>query len=438
MTVRIAISKDAGSAAPATKAQRLSKIEVYEVSLVTSPAVPDATIAIMKSVDPVPVEKQYHREVGIIKIDKIKKQVYAYALVPDKEDLQGDVCTKEDVEFAKNSFFKNLSTRNQKGSGIGGQHQVFEGIGYPIGGDIDIDGSYGKMIGIPADKCIPGGWLLGIQVTDEEVWKKVESGEITGVSIGCIGERTEIKSTDKTITDDQRGAIRKLIDNVFKAGGYVRVRPVDKAIDFNSSYTMQTFYDECPDMWESLMSAFWSIMYDDTNMPTFESKMAAIEESLTQFAAKIRTLFGITKNSDKVIDIISPNKDAAGSGADEGVLDMQITQEQLDKLIGESVTKALAPITEKLGAIETEVKKIADIEKSAAKIEKLEESDFAKAMTDSMEKLSDVVDQLATRVTGTNVRKDDNPEDPPKTEKTLEQKQKEAPSLMSAAKVNAG
>ncbi len=432
MKVRIAITKDAGIAAPATKAQRLSKIEVYEVSLVTSPAVPDATIAIMKSVDPVPVEKQYHREVGIIKIDKVKKQVYAYALVPDKEDLQGDVCTKEDVEFAKNSFFKNLSTRNQKGSGIGGQHQVFEGIGYPIGGDIDIDGSYGKMIGIPADKCIPGGWLLGIQVTDEEVWKKVESGEITGVSIGCIGERTELKSATKQTAADPRSGIQKLVDGLLKAGGYVRV----KAIDFNSSYALNQFYDECPSMWDSLLSAFWNIMYDE-NL-TLDEKAKSIRNSLDQFGDKIETLLGITKNSDNVIDIISPNKDAAESGADEGVLDMQITQEQLDKLIGESVTKALAPITEKLGTIETEVKKIADIEKSAAKIEKLEESEFAKAMTDSMEKLSDVVDKLATRVTGTNVRKDDSADDPPKTEKTLEQKQKEAPSVMASAKVTGG
>ncbi len=430
MNARIAITKDAGTA-PVKKAQRLTKIEVYEVSLVTTPAVPDATIAIMKSLDMPSAEGTVHKELAIAKIDAAKKQIYAYALVPEKEDRQGDIVSKEDVEAAKNSFFRNLALRNQKGSGIGGQHQVFEGIGYPIGGDIDLDGSYGRMLGIAAEKCIPGGWLLGIQVTDEEVWKKVEAGEITGISIGCLAERIELAAPAKAAPEFKRGAFRKLIDEMFKSAGYVRVRPTDKSIDFNSSYTMQVFYDECPDMWDALMSAFWSIMYDDLNHPTFESKMSAIEESLSQFAAKIRELFGIEKGTKFAIDLITNN--AATGGATEGVLDMQITQEQLDKLIAEAVTKALGPITEKLNAIEGEVKKIADIEKSVSAQPKLEDTDFAKAVTKDLEQMADLVDKLATRVTGSNVKKDDAGGEP-----TPDDKKKDDTSILGGAKVTAG
>ena len=59
---------------------------------------------------------------------------------------------------------------------------------------------------------------------------------------------------------------------------------------------MQIFYDQCPDMWDSLLSAFWSIMYDD--QLTLAEKTDAIEESLKQFAERIRSLLGTTEKSD--------------------------------------------------------------------------------------------------------------------------------------------
>lgn len=416
MNARIAITKDAGRA-PVKKAQRLTKIEVYEVSLVSTPAVPDATIAIMKSLDMPSAEGTVHKELAIAKIDAAKKQIYAYALVPEKEDRQGDIVSKEDVEAAKNSFFRNLALRNQKGSGIGGQHQVFEGIGYPIGGDIDLDGSYGRMLGIAAEKCIPGGWLLGIQVTDEEVWKKVEAGEITGISIGCLAERIELAAPTKTAPEFKRGAFRKLIDDMFKAAGYVRVRPTDKSIDFNSSYTMQVFYDECPDMWDALMSAFWSIMYDDLNHPTFESKMAAIEESLAQFATKIRELFGIEKGSkskdDKVIRII--DKSGGEEPTDEGVLSMEITKAELQTMIAEAVNAAVEKaLTEKaeetkksLGDVASLSKSVTDLSAKLDKVAKGEEGELVTLVAKAIEKLHAAVVDMGKKVYGSNTLPED-------------------------------
>lgn len=417
MTVRIAINKEA-KGTPAAKAQRLTKIEVYEVSLVTSPAVPDATIAVMKSLDPVPVEKQYHREVGIMKIDAVKKQIYAYALVPDKEDLQGDICTKEDVEYAKNSFFKNLALRNQKGSGTGLQHQYFDNIGYPIGGDVDIDGSYGRMMGIAADKCIPGAWLLGIQVTDEEVWKKVESGEITGISIGCIGERSEVKAAPKS-AHDPRGGIQKLLDGLLKKGGYVRV----KAIDFNSSYALNQFYDECPSMWDSLLSAFWNIMYDE-NLSLAE-KADAIEKSLTQFGERIRDLLGITEKGDiKTIEIIE-DKTGGGQPSEQGEIEMQISEADLKKMIADqvsaSVTEAVKKALEANKSAGSDApkdlqKSIDDINAKLDKISKGEEGEFATLCVQAIQKLQTAITTIGKTVKGSQALPEDETEKGKKTE----------------------
>lgn len=427
MNARTAITKDAGRA-PVKKTQRLTQIEVYEVSLVSTPAVPDAGIILTKSLQP--QEPTILKSTSIIKYDAAQGIVIARPLVPDREDLQGDVVTKADVEYASHSYLRNLAYKQAKGTGGGEQHQEFD-VAYPILSIYDEDGSVQKMYGVPSEEIIPGAWVLGLKVTKEETKKALEKGELTGMSIGCIGERIELAAPAKAAPEFKRGAFRKLIDEMFKSAGYVRVRPTDKSIDFNSSYTMQVFYDECPDMWDALMSAFWSIMYDDLNHPTFESKMAAIEESLAQFATKIRELFGIEKGTKFAIDLIANN--AAAGGANEGVLDMQITQEQLDKLIAEAVTKALGPITEKLTIIETEVKKIAEIEKSVSAQPKLEDTDFAKAVTKDLEQMADLVDKLATRVTGSNVKKDDAGGEP-----TPDDKKKDDTSILGGAKVTAG
>lgn len=426
MNARIAITKDAGNT-PVKKAQRLTKIEVYEVSLVSTPAVPDAGIILTKALDP--QGPTILKASSIIKYDAEQGIVIARPLVPDREDLQGDVVSKADVEYASHSYLRNLAYKQAKGTGGGEQHQVFD-VAYPILSIFDEDGSVQKMYGVSVADVIPGAWVLGLKVTKEETKKALEKGKLTGMSIGCIGERIELAAPVKSAPEFKRGAFRKMIDEVFKSAGYVRVRPADKSIDFNSSYTMQVFYDECPDMWDALMSAFWSIMYDDLNHPTFESKMGAIEESLSQFASKIRELFGIEKGK-AVIDLIT-NK-VADPGANEGVLDMQLSQEQLDKVIAEAVTKALGPITEKLNAIETEVKKIADIEKSVKEQPKLEETEFAKSVTEDLEKMADLVDKLATRVVGSNVKKDDSGGEP-----KPDDKKGEDTSIIGGAKVTGG
>lgn len=413
MNARLAITKDAGRA-PVKKAQRLTKIEVYEVSLVSTPAVPDAGIILTKSLQP--QEPTILKSTSIIKYDAAQGIVIARPLVPDREDLQGDVVTKADVEYASHSYLRNLAYKQAKGTGGGEQHQEFD-VAYPILSIFDEDGSVQKMYGVPADDIIPGAWVLGLKVTKEETKKALEKGELTGMSIGCIGERIELAAPVKAAPEFKRGAFRKLIDEMFKSAGYVRVRPTDKSIDFNSSYTMQVFYDECPDMWDALMSAFWSIMYDDLNHPTFESKMAAIEESLAQFATKIRELFGIEKGSkskdDKVIRII--DKSGGEEPTDEGVLSMEITKAELQTMIAEAVNAAVEKaLTEKaeetkksLGDVASLSKSVTDLSAKLDKVAKGEEGELVTLVAKAIEKLHAAVVDMGKKVYGSNTLPED-------------------------------
>lgn len=116
----------------------------------------------------------------IVRKNEFKKIVYGRALVPDKEDSQGDVVSKEDIELTAHNFLINMQSQMyDKPSLIGLQHQVFKDIGYVVESYID-----------PID----GSWVLGTKITNDDVWGKVMSGEITGYSIGGAGERVPMEN----------------------------------------------------------------------------------------------------------------------------------------------------------------------------------------------------------------------------------------------------
>lgn len=133
----------------------------------------------------------FKRIVEIYKVDKVKKIVFGKALVPDKEDTQGDIVSKQDVEETAHNFLINLQkayvellnngVNTTKASEIGFMHTVFKGVGgfgYIVESYIDPDGS----------------WVLGTKITDDTVWDMIIKGEITGYSVGGKGVRIPMES----------------------------------------------------------------------------------------------------------------------------------------------------------------------------------------------------------------------------------------------------
>lgn len=129
---------------------------------------------------------EFRQIVPIFKINDEQQIVYGKALVPDKEDMQGDTVSKADVEKAAHNFLMNLQkayaelltqgSSTTKASEIGFMHTIFKGVGgfgYVVESYIDPEGS----------------WVLGTKVTDSKVWKMIKSGAITGYSIGGTGVR---------------------------------------------------------------------------------------------------------------------------------------------------------------------------------------------------------------------------------------------------------
>ena len=171
----------------------LSDLDIVEVTLTASPVVGKlAEWRIRKSISD---NEQIEQIVPFRKFNMEKQQVFAYPLVPGIPDFQDDRLSEEEVEKAAHSYLRNLSNREQLGSGTGYEHGTFDGVGYPIESFIDRTGIYG----------IKGGWWLGTQVTKAETWQEIQKGIIIGYSVGGNGKRKKSidcqKSTSGRLAD---------------------------------------------------------------------------------------------------------------------------------------------------------------------------------------------------------------------------------------------
>lgn len=115
-----------------------------------------------------------------VKVDKARRIVEGPALVPNVMDLQGDFELAEDIEETAHKFLSDF--RN-----IGEMHRKFTNIGALIESWIlRQDIQVGK-------RTLPKGtWMVAVKVLNDATWKKVETGELRGFSIGYTGRRHEV------------------------------------------------------------------------------------------------------------------------------------------------------------------------------------------------------------------------------------------------------
>ena len=97
-------------------------------------------------------------------------------------DTQGDVISAEELEKTAYSFVLNCRTA--------GEMHVRKGVGQLIE-SVVLTVEKAKAMGIE----LPGGvegWWTGWAISDDEVWKRVKSGELRSLSIHGKGIRSKI------------------------------------------------------------------------------------------------------------------------------------------------------------------------------------------------------------------------------------------------------
>ena len=103
-------------------------------------------------------------------------QVTYVAMLPDEVDLQGDYTSADEVRKAMESFNRSPKRANLFHRMMTDTFEVIESYLAPTTFELG---------GIEVQK---GTWLMTLQVNDDEVWDLIKSGDLNGISIGCMAE----------------------------------------------------------------------------------------------------------------------------------------------------------------------------------------------------------------------------------------------------------
>lgn len=130
---------------------------------------------------------------AILKIDNDKRVVYGWASVVKRDgepvtDYQGDIIPPDEIEKAAHAYVQNFRVGKEKHSGDQVASLVESFVVNPAS-----FGALMKSMGLPAPNPLPiEGWWVGYKVSDDNVWKRIKSGELKGFSIGGSGKRTPL------------------------------------------------------------------------------------------------------------------------------------------------------------------------------------------------------------------------------------------------------
>ena len=128
----------------------------------------------------------YNISGAILKADDEQQMVWGWASVITEDgvpvvDRQGDIIEADTLMKAATDFMMSVRTTKQMHSG----GKVGEFVhSFPLTNEI------AKAFGIECDK---EGWIVACKVLDEEVWKRVKSGELRAFSIGGRARRENVQ-----------------------------------------------------------------------------------------------------------------------------------------------------------------------------------------------------------------------------------------------------
>lgn len=372
----------------------LHDIDVSEIALCKQGAVPKATFLIKKSVTPDDSKDQFTKQLTVVAKDDVKKQIFTYALVPDEPDLQGDVVTKADIEAAQLSFGKNLALNLQKGQGTSDTHANFGDIGHVFTTVIDPDGSVAKAYGVDVDKCVPGGWFVGVQCSDTS-WDKVQKGEFNAVSIGGQGARTPVQETT------QKTLLKKISDGLEAIGKALGVSKAEgDPVTFDAALSERQTTEKLWDLEDALWKSIRSILKSDAT-----NKSELVAQTIDQYKAAMLTFVAslptdgaeMTKALEPLDKILKSHEDMitkANGDTDKG--DTAVAQNN------DAIVKALGEVQKSLGELTTMFKekdsgkepKPVDANKSAVSADADADDPVLKAISGLNETLTGLKDQV--------------------------------------------
>ena len=102
-----------------------------------------------------------------------QRMVWAEVYAPDRPDSYGDFMTKEEIRKAAYNFMKQMRL-----------NKVDQGHNNETNENISVVESFIARDDDPT--FIPGSWVVGVHVNDDQAWAKVKKGEINGFSLEAL------------------------------------------------------------------------------------------------------------------------------------------------------------------------------------------------------------------------------------------------------------
>lgn len=348
----------------------------------------------------------------IVKADADNHYVTGIVYEPMEEDSHGNFMTEEEITKAAYWFAKN-------GDKVDLQHS-FE----PLDGATVVENWIAKAdFEIEGEAIQKGTWLMTVEVADESVWEGIEKGEITGFSMGGLGnyseEDVELDNVSKQETREKKGLLKQLAValglNVVEKGAVAEL--------FAERSKGNLFWEAFYSLQDTLQS------YDPyTGCWQYEADEGKVRECLEDFNAIITDILtgkeSITKaiHTDQPERVAKAGKKMSGKNKETllniyeslGAFVKEFDDPELDEDDSDKKKKTKDP-EDGGGDVEPEKEK-EDKEVTKQEVEQIVSAAIAKAMGDDTQQT--IADQAQVE-TGT-VEKAENKDNAPATEITPE------------------
>lgn len=320
----------------------------------------------------------------IVKADAKSHYVTGVVYEPMSEDTDGNYMTEEEITKAAHWYAKNAAQ-------VDVQHS-FEPLANASVVETWIAKADFKLNG---EKIRKGTWLMTVEVTDPDVWDAIEKGDITGFSMGGVGdyskEDVDVSSIKKA--DDSKTLFQKL-------GAALGFNMVEKSV--TESYKAQVKSTAFWAAFDSLKSELHRYGYeyagdwyetDETKIRTALQEFNDIivellnsGEPITKAIGKHKALNGEEAEENTTTEAVEKAAEENDNSTKEEKTDM--TKEDVQKIVEEALTKVLAAKSddEEKPTEEQEAKKPAAEEKkpddeiTADEVKKMVEAAVEKAM----------------------------------------------------------
>lgn len=262
----------------------------------------------------------------IVKADKDSHFVTGIVYEPMVEDSHGNYMTEAEITKAAYWFAKN-------GDKVDLQHS-FE----PMDGATVVETWIAKADFQIGDEVVKQGtWLMTVEVTDDAVWDGIQKGEITGFSMGGVGnyseEDTDLETVQKNNTPAPNSEKRGLLAKLAEALG-LRVVEKGEMAEIYEVRSRGTLFWNAMDALENCLHRYDPI----SGNYVFETDEQKLRDCLSDFTAIVTE---ILTNEHSIAKALADGAPVQKSNIIKE--EPEVTRNEVETIVADAIKKALNP-----------------------------------------------------------------------------------------------